>query len=110
MKKAAYGTIRTTRIFNETFATLAQVSNVATVPLIAHSENGPSSFRNTSIYRAGIFADTAAPTSTFDFSFGANVDPNERDFRNTSTVNYELIVPVNFSLGVQTYFFFLDVE
>ncbi|MDP3698495.1 MAG: hypothetical protein Q8R47_02815 [Nanoarchaeota archaeon] len=104
-----------TRTFTVSDQTVAQVSNVKAVGLFAYTAgNGTSgnSTLNSQIYNSSIFADTATPVSTFDFAFGTKVVLEQRDFRNQSVIDYELVVPVNTTGlgGVQTYFFFLDVE
>lgn len=104
-----------TRSFTVSDQTVAQVSNVKAIGLNAYTAgNGTSgnSTLSTRIYNSSIFADTATPVSTFDFAFGTKVVLEQRDFRNQSIVDYELVVPVNNSGlgGQQTYFFFLDIE
>ena len=104
-----------TRTFTVNDQTVAHVSNVKAVGLNTYTAgNGTSGNATvtTGVYNSSIFADTASPASTFDFAFGTKVVPEQRDFRNQSVVDYELVVPVNTSGlgGVQTYFFFLDVE
>ncbi len=88
---------------------VAQVSNVKAVGLRAFTAGG---ILSTALYNSSIFADTAAPTEEVDFAFGTKVALNQRDFRNQSIVDYELIVPINTSglAGLQTYYFFLDIE
>ncbi len=112
-----------TRVFNLSSLTVAQVTGVRAAPLVAFT--GPNeTLGNVCInktdgcalsailYNSSVFADTASPAQEFDFAFGVKVVPNQRDFRNQTPVDYELMVPVNTSGlgGVQTYFFFLDVE
>ena len=89
-------------------ATIATVTSVPIVNLLAYTGAGaPSS----TLYKSGLFTDSAAPAQEFDFAFGVAVDADERDFRNTTVVDYELIVPTNTTASVgQTYYFFLDVE
>ncbi len=98
-----------TRSFTVSDQTVAQVSNVKAVGLNAFTSVGAL---GTTIYNSSIFADTAAPADEVDFAFGTKVVLDQRDFRNQSVVDYELVVPVNTSglAGVQTYYFFLDVE
>ena len=98
-----------TRTFTVSDQTVAQVSNVKAVGLNAYT---PGNVLSTQIYNSSIFADTAAPASTLDFAFGTKVVLDQRDFRNQSVVDYELVVPVNTTGlgGIQTYYFFLDVE
>jgi len=104
-----------TNTFTVSDQTVAQVSNVKAVGLNSYTAgNGTSGNATLSaqVYNSSIFADTAAPASTLDFAFGTKVVLDQRDFRNQSVVDYELVVPVNTTGlgGVQTYFFFLDVE
>jgi len=105
-----------TRTFTVSDQTVAQVSNVKAVALNAYSPGfgfpGNASTLTTNVYNSSIFADNVTPVSTFDFAFGTKVVLDQRDFRNQTTVDYELVVPVNTSGlgGVQTYYFFLDVE
>lgn len=105
-----------TRSFTATSANaVAQVSFVKTLALNAYTAgNGTSgnSTLTTQFYNSSIFSDLGTPTEEVDFAFGVKVVPAQRDFRNQSVVDYELVVPVNNSglAGVQTYFFFLDVE
>lgn len=106
----------TTRTFTVSDQTVAQVSNVKAVGLRAFTFTGNVTSGNqtlsSQIYNSSIFADTAAPAEEIDFAFGVKVVPEQRDFQNFSLVDYELIVPVNTTglAGVQTYYFFLDVE
>ena len=90
-------------------ATIAQVASVPTASLNAYNSTGSL---KTDIYSSGALADTGSPSAVTDFAFGVSIDANQRDFRNTTVVDYELIVPVNTSgvAGTQTYFFFLDIE
>ena len=105
-----------TRTFTVSDQTVAQVSNVKAVGLNAFVPTGVGPDGNatlsTQVYNSSIFADTASPASTVDFAFGTKVVLNQRDFKNQSFVDYELVVPVNTTGlgGVQTYYFFLDVE
>jgi len=105
-----------TNTFTVSGQTVAQVSNVKAVGLNAFAPTGvgPSSNAtlSTQVYNSSLFADTATPTQEFDFAFGVKVVTDQRDFRNQTDVDYELVVPVNTSGlgGTQTYFFFLDVE
>jgi len=106
-----------TRTFTVSDLTVAQVSNVKAVGLRSFTFD-PANLTSgnqtltTQTYNSSIFADTASPTEEVDFAFGVKVVPEQRDFRNFSLVDYQLIVPVNTTglAGVQTYFFFLDVE
>lgn len=96
--------------------TIAQVASVPTVGLNAYEDTGTAECAgcvlNTSIYKSGLFKDTASPANEIDFAFGVSVDADERDFKNQTLVDYELVVPVNTSGlgGTETYYFFLDVE
>ena len=93
--------------------TIAQVSNVKTLALRAFNNlTGVSNFSALITYRSGLFSDGGAATEETSYAFGVSVNASQRDFRNDSQVDYELVVPVNTSGlgGVQTYFFFLDVE
>ena len=89
------------------------MASVPVVNLSAVSSDNQSVF-NTSIYRVGVFKDDGSVTAdAFGvMAYGVSVDTDEIDFRNTTTVDYELIVPVD-SEGTgqtQTYYFFLDIE
>lgn len=96
-----------TSTFNGT-ATIATVASVPVANLIAFTGAGVQS---NILYKSGLFTDSAAPTQEIDFAFGVAVDADERDFRNTTVVDYELMVPTNTTgVGTQTYYFFLDVE
>src|SRR3989344_1962390 len=106
-----------TRTFTVSDQTVAQVSNVKAVGLRAFTFNPANTTSgnqtlSSQIYNSSIFADTATPTTQSDFAFGVKVVPEQRDFRNSSIVDYELVVPVNTTGlgGTQTYYFFLDVE
>lgn len=104
-----------TSVFTGT-ATIATVTSVPAVGLRAYEDTGTAQCAgcvlNTSIYKSGVFTDTASPAQEIDFAFGVAVDADERDFRNLTLVDYELIVPVNTTGvgGTETYYFFLDVE
>lgn len=97
-----------TSTFVET-GTIATVSSVNVVNLTAYNSGGDL---NNTIYRSGFLADTASPSAENDFAFGVAVNADERDFRNTTIVDYELIVPVSDGgIGtLETYYFFLDIE
>lgn len=105
-----------TRTFTVSDQTVAQVSNVKAVGLRAFTFTGNVTSGNqtlsTQIYNSSVFADVVSPATQSDFAFGVKVVPEQRDFSNFSLVDYELVVPVNTTglSGVQTYFFFLDVE
>ena len=94
--------------------TIAQVENVKTIALRAFNNlTATSNFSALIAYSSGLFQDLAINSSEETaYAFGVSVNISQRDFRNNSQVDYELVVPVNTSglSGVQTYFFFLDVE
>lgn len=106
-----------TSAFNGT-TTIATVASVPAANLISY--NAMVAFnatvwtggnQNNTAYKSGLFTDLASPVQEFDFAFGVAVDADKRDFRNTTVVDYELMVPVNTTgAGTETYYFFLDVE
>ena len=90
-------------------ATISGVANVPAVNLTTYTAAGALS---TSPYQPGILADTASPSAMTDIAFGVSVSANQKDYSNSSTVDYQLMVPVNDSGSFtgQTYYFFLDLE
>ncbi len=93
--------------------TIATVTAVPTINLRAFNNlTATSNFSALIAYRSGLFTDGGAAAEETSYAFGVAVNASQRDFRNFSQVDYELVVPVNNSGvgGVQTYFFFLDVE
>jgi hypothetical protein len=97
-----------TSAYTET-ATIATVTSVDVLNLTAYTSTG---VLNNTLYRSGILADTASPSAENDFVFGVAVDDGERDFSNSTIVDYELVVPVSGgAIGtLETYYFFLDIE
>jgi len=101
-KDSAASTLATTN-------TIAQLSSVPAVALNAYTGAGAA---NATLFKSGIFKDTASPAVYNDFAWGVPVNVDKRDFTNSTVVDYELLVPVdnNGSAGSQTYYFFLDLE
>jgi hypothetical protein len=97
-----------TSVFNES-ATIATVASVEAASLIAYDSAGVI---NNTLYQSGILADTASPSAENDFVFGVAVEDGELAFDNSTTVDYELVVPISGgAIGTpETYYFFLDIE
>ena len=97
-----------TNVFNDGTKTIASVSNVPVANLTAYTSGG---VLNNSIYSVGVFKDdgSVAQDEYNVLAYGVTVVNDQKDFRNSTTIDYELIVPVNQSAS-QTYYFFLDIE
>ena len=99
--------IKTT--FGDGAHTISDVTGIRGVNL--NSYTGAGVFSNTT-YTSGIVADTATPAAMTDIGFAVSIEANQRDFTNSSAVDYELIVPVNDSGSFtgQTYYFFIEMN
>ena len=100
-----------TNVYNDTNTTIARILNVPAVRLNAHTPEGEL---NNTLYQSGVFKDDGSIVigGFSAMSYGVAVNPNKVDYRNISTIDFELFVPVN-SSGQgqsQTFYFFLDVE
>ncbi|MBU0460909.1 MAG: hypothetical protein KJ597_01615 [Nanoarchaeota archaeon] len=97
---------------NSTFNNTAVIAHLIDVPAANLNAYTSLGIQNNSIYLSGIFTDQVSPSIILDFAFGSSVVVDQKDFRNVSPVDYELLVPVNTSGlgGTQTYYFFLDIE
>ncbi len=98
-------------VFDDSNATIAHLNNVPAANLTAHTSSGEL---DTGLYKVGVFKDDGAiAQGSFEsLAYGVPVVLNQRDYTNTTIIDYELIVPVN-SSGIgqtQTYYFYLDVE
>ena len=97
--------------FDDTTATIAQVTSVPVVNLNAYTGAGVA---DATIFQGGVFKDDGSVIEgTFDtMAYGVSVTIDQRDYVNTTVVDYQMVVPVNSSgLGLTTtYYFFLDIE
>ena len=91
--------------------TIAQLTNVPSTNLTAHTAAGAL---DTSIYQTGVFKDDGSVSAGLfeNLAYGVSITTNQKDYRNSTTIDYEMIVPVNSSgLGkTHTYYFYLDIE
>jgi len=101
-----------TTVFTGT-STISQVTSVPSLGLYGHDPG--TGLQNATLFNPGAFKDDGSATagSFGTIAFGVMVIPNAYDYKNTTVVDYELIVPVNntgITSNTQTYYFFLDVE
>lgn len=100
-----------TNNFDDASRTIAQVTSVPVINLTTINSANASV---ANVYQTGVFKDdgTVAATSYGVMAFGVQVVPNIKAYDNSTTVDYELVVPVNSAgvAGTQTYYFFLDIE
>ena len=89
--------------------TIAQIENVPTVELRGYTQEGTL---NKILFKAGLFQDNTSPSTLNNFAFAAKINPNQKDYKNTTNTDYELIVAINNSgqSGTVTYYFYLDIE
>ncbi len=69
----------------------------------------PAGALSTALYNTTLLRDGNSAAEG-DFAFGVPVVPDQKDFRNSTEVDFELLAPVSNPNSPETYFFFLDVE
>ncbi|MBU0470148.1 MAG: hypothetical protein KJ984_01605 [Nanoarchaeota archaeon] len=95
-------------------ATLSHL-NATTVSGISITEAAAlNSYTDVGISTAGVYNSSILSDGSVgakgNFAFGVAVTPNQRDFSNSTVIDYELVVPIGDGATLETYYFFMDIQ